>query len=639
MLLVSAIVSAQDTTRTNQVTWQEVAVGVFRTESAPHAHALIHEGRCLIIGAPYRVTPATLPPAARSCDLVLLTHHHRDVTATTADFVARGIPVRAPKLTEAYLSPEGVQAYWKKSMPVVTPGRWPPLTERFWNDWTYLVHPTGVNGVVFDLADGVAFDWHGWKMECVATPGHSKDHMSFVATNTSSEQAICFSGDAIAGAGRIWSPYTLEWHHQKDEGAVAAALSLRRLASLKPTLVLPEHGAPLSGRDIPAALIETAELLSQMGAAKNYDAFTTSLGAPPDYKFLAPEQVGTANPMGNPVPWSKVSDHLYLSGNTYALASTAGPVLLMDPYSQNIVERVNDLKRDHRVGPVEVAMISHAHNDHYTGIFALPDRDSFQVWTLANIAQVVDHPHRYLAPYVDAREPRVDRLLKDGETVRWRDYELKVHHLPGQTTFGMGIEVAVDGKRCLFTGDNFYHHSQYSGSGGWSGRNRGLPTGYSFSAAKILDMRPDWILAEHGGAFEFNEDDFRRRRDFAVRAGQLADRLSVHGDHRFDWDPQRIRVEPLISTATNEPTVKVKLAISNPLKDSVEYAIQSGRGDVYIDPVSILVKGESTAERDLEIPIPPGKVAGWLIVPIRVEDKSGVDCSDTFAVIAVGTQR
>ena len=47
--------------------------------------------------------------------------------------------------------------------------------------------------------------------------------------------------------------------------------------------------------------------------------------------------------------------------------------------------------------------------------------------------------------------------LKDGETVRWREYELKIHHLPGQTLFAMGLEVVIDGRRCLFTGDNFYH--------------------------------------------------------------------------------------------------------------------------------------------------------------------------------------
>jgi glyoxylase-like metal-dependent hydrolase (beta-lactamase superfamily II) len=433
----------------------------------------------------------------------------------------------------------------------------------------------------------------------------------------------------------------LEWHHQKDEGAVAAAASLRLIASMKPTLILPEHGEPIVAKSaddatVQASLLETAELVGQLGAAKNYDAFTKSLGSVPEYRFLASEQVGTANPQGNPVPWTRLSPHLYLSGNTYALASRDGPVLLMDPYSQNIVERVADLKRDYGVGPVELAMISHAHNDHYTGIFALPDRQSFQVWTLNRIAQVVDAPHHFLAPYVDARAPKVDRSLKDGEVVRWHEYELKIHHLPGQTIFGMGLEVQIDGKKCLFTGDNFYHHDQYTGSGGWSGRNRGLPAGYQASAQLIIEMRPDWILAEHGGAFEFHAEDFRRRREFAVQAGAMADRLSRGGDHRIDWDPQRVRVEPLIVPAIPGATIRCQVAVDNPSKREVRFAVQIGRrGLASKQTWDLVAPAESTSTIDISLGIPNSAPAGRMVIPFIVEGQDGLDPSDAFVVLDI----
>ena len=38
------------------------------------------------------------------------------------------------------------------------------------------------------------------------------------------------------------------------------------------------------------------------------------------------------------------------------------------------------------------------------------------------------------------------RTLKGGETARWREYELKIHHLPGQTLFAMGLEVVASEK-------------------------------------------------------------------------------------------------------------------------------------------------------------------------------------------------
>ena len=564
------------------------------------------------------------------------------MSANAAAFVAARIPVRAPKLSAAYLTPDGVAAYWQKSMPVATPGRFPPLTERFWNDWTYLVHPVGIEGIHCDIADHEEIAWHGWKITSLQTPGHSRDHMSFIATRESSTAAddrICLSGDAIAGSGRMWSPYTLEWHHQKDEGAVAAGLSLRSLASAKPTLVLPEHGEILRGDAIQSALLDTADRLLQLGAAKNFDAFTKSLGNVPECRYLAPEQVGTANAQGNTVPWSKLSPHLFLSGNTYALASKDGPVLLMDPYSQNIVERVAELKRDHAVGPVEAVMISHAHNDHYTGIFALPDRASYQVWTLNRVAQVVDAPHKFLAPYVDARVPKVDRALQDREVIRWREHELKFHHLPGQTTFAMGVEVQIDGKRCLFTGDNFFHHEQYSGSGGWSGRNRGLPAGYVQSVEKIQAMRPDWILAEHGGAFEYHAEDFRRRREFAIRAGELADRISPHGDHRVDWDPQRLRVEPLICPASAGTRVALRIVADNPTNKRTVYSIRSTRLEI-VSPQrwTLTAPGDSTTTLDIELIVSSTAPPGRMVIPLIVEDGNGVDPSDTIVVLDVQRQ-
>lgn len=617
-----------------QPLWSEVIPNVWRTESMPHGYALVSEDRCLMIGVPPGVTPTKLPPKVSACDLVVLTHHHRDSCANARVFVAANISVRAPKLSEQYLSPAGVAAHWDKSIPRAPKDRFPTLFERYWGDWTYLVHPTGIEGMTYDIADGTEWTWHNWNIKAIPTPGHSKDHTAYLAEK--SGVRICFAGDAIAGTGKIWSPYTVEWHHQQDAGAVAAALSLRTIAAAKPTLILPEHADPIRDAAVPAALLETADHLERLGAAKNYDKYTKSRSPVPEYRFLAPDQVGTANPQGNPVPWTKLSPHLFLSGNIYALASRDGPVLLMDAYSQNVVERVDELKRDHGFGPVEVVMISHAHNDHYTGIFALPRRDSFQVWTLDKIADVVDDPHKYLAPYVDPRIPNVNRRLRDGETVRWHEYELKIHHLPGQTLFGLGVETTVDGHHVIFTGDNFYHHEQYSGGGGWSGRNRGLPLGYARSAEKILAMQPDWILAEHGGAFEFNPEDFRRRRDFARQAADLADRLSPSGDHRIDWDPQRVRIEPLISAASRSKEVLLRIAANNPSSKPVTYVIRPARTDIIADAEwKLVIPAESEESLEITLDVTSQLTPGRHVIPLWVQADRGLNSSDTFAVLEV----
>src|SRR5262249_61921122 len=132
-----------------------------------------------------------------------------------------------------------------------------------------------------------------------------------------------------------------------------------------------------------------------------------------------------------------------------------------------------------------------------------------------------------------------DGRFKDGEQAAWREYTFRFDHLPGQTEYTMGVETVIDGKKCFFTADNWFHQDQFSGSGGWMGLNRSYPLPYADSARKVLDAAPDWVLAEHGGAFEFNAEDFRRRIEWGKVSAAAADALCVSGRHPHDREPHR----------------------------------------------------------------------------------------------------
>jgi glyoxylase-like metal-dependent hydrolase (beta-lactamase superfamily II) len=619
--------------------WSEVVPGVLRSRGYPCAYALVEGRAALLIGAPRGARlPALKQRGVETCELVLLTHHHRDSSEQAAALVAEHIPVRAPKRSEPLLSPEGVRDFWTASMPVETPNRFPPLFERSWNKWSYLVHPVGIRGIRCDLEDGQKLVWRGWKIDVIATPGHSPDHLAFVASRAASEKGplIAFCGDALSQSGKIWAPYTTDWHHVNDDGLRNAAESLKTLAAVKPTILCPEHGPPITTNAL-AALAATAEALSRAARLKSYQRYSDDWdGQPLKYAFVAEDQVGSANPQGNQKPWTKLTPHLFLSGNTYALVSKDGPVLLVDPYSQNVVQRVRELKQDHGFGPVEVVMISHAHNDHYTGVFALPGRESFQVWTLDQVADVIGNPGKRRAPYVDARVVKTDRRLKHEQTVEWREYRLKISHLPGQTVFTMGIEVKVDDKTCFFTGDNFYHVTQYSGSGGWSGLNRGLPDGYVRSIQRVLEARPDWVLAEHGGAFEFNADDFRRRLRWAQASAAAASTLSPSGDHAQDWDPHRINLEPFLVAGIPSRSVRVEVVVKNPLNDERKLTITFNRPDLVVaKELKVTVPPHAEKKQEVDLFIKSDLKKGRHVVPLVIMDGDAQDGSDTFFILEV----
>ena len=618
-------------------TWQEVLPGVLRSSGLPTGYALTDGGVAVLIGAPRGAALAALKARGFTPELALLTHHHRDSCERAGEWVQGGLPVRAGKMTAAWLSPTAVAEFWEKSMPRSVPGQWPPLLDRFWGHWNYFVHPTGVAGVRFDLEADEVIAWRGWRIEVVATPGHSRDHLAFIARRAEGvKDIVSFCGDALAAPGKMWAPFTMDWHHANPDGQQAAADSLRRLADARPTWLCPEHGEAF-GTGVREALLTTAARLDDLARLKTFERYSKeTLGNAPATPFLAPTQVGTANPQGNPQPWTRLSPHLYLTGNTYALASKDGPVLLADAYSLNLTQRVAELRRDFGVGPVEVVTISHAHNDHYTGVFALPDRASFQVWALDRIADVVSEPGRFRAPYVDARAVKVDRRLRDGEVVRWREYELKFHHHPGQTRFGMGLEVTVDGKRCVFTGDNFYHVDQYTGTGGWSALNRGMPPGHARTARAILAAKPDWILAEHGGAFAFNAEDFQRRARWADAAAEAADAISSSGDHAWDWDLHRVRVQPHLVEVAAGRRSEATLVLTNPSLKVRHFNVRLMRAGI-VEPMQVEVTVPPARERrhPLGLSLVAGAPPGRHIVAGEVQVDGVPDAVDVFFVVVV----
>jgi len=540
--------------------WRELAPGVWRQDSIPAAYVVVDGAEAVGFGAPAELDLASLEAKlATKVGTVLLTHSHRDTTAAAERLLAEKRIVRASKLSEPWLSPAGVEKYWNDS--VVTPIADPPLRHRRWAVWQYFVPARGVEGVRFDLADGDVLRCGKWSVTAFKAAGHSPDHTAYLAQHDDRPGRAVFCGDAFSHAGKLHAPFTTEWHHQQPDGLSAAAESLRRIAAIEPSLLCPEHGEPVTD-GIDAALARTAQAVRRAAVAKGYDTYLEASGrTPPEPKFLADIHVGGANADGNSLDFTKLSPHLYLCGNTYAIASRDGPCLLVDPYHRRLQDEIAWLRRDHGVGPVEAMTISHAHNDHYTGVFYFARDKNPPVWALDRIADVVANPDHVRAPYVDPRPVKIARRLIDGEEVAWREYRLKFHHLPGQTEFAMGLELKIDGRKVLFTGDNFYRHDQYSGSGGWSGHNRGLPAGYIRSLKKIIEMKPDWILAEHGGAMEYSAEDFATRLAWAKEAAAAADELSESTDHTRDWNPHRVSIAPAIIRAKANDIVAAVISV------------------------------------------------------------------------------
>jgi glyoxylase-like metal-dependent hydrolase (beta-lactamase superfamily II) len=576
---------------------------VLRSPSSPASYLLQTANESLLIDAPMPVDAIPAKPTK-----VLLTHHHRDTVAAASTYLDAKIPVLAAPESAEWLKPDLVAKYWEKAIPLRD------------SRTSYFVVPVGIDGIVYSLKKDTEIKIGEWTLIVIPTPGHARDHVAF-ALNKPGRTAgpLVFTGDAVSTICHLWTPFTTDWDHWTDAGLKPTADSVKRIAELKPSVLMPSRGEVWSDLQKVNDLLGIQEQAIRM--AGDFKSFERFVGKDAQtYDFLVPkEQVAS----GGDKPWSRVSPSLWLTGNTYVLKSKeANACLVVDPWGQRAVDQVAKLRKDENLGPIEAVTFSHAHYDHFDGVYTLPVKNEYKVWTLDRVAEPLKEPFKYRAPFLDVRPIVFDKEIKDGDSVTWREYTFRFHHFPGQSEFTCAIETTIDGKRCLFTADNFFHVRQFSGSGGWMGLNRSFPSVYAKSAEKVLKINPEWILAEHGGPYVFNRKDYVQRQLWGDFTADQCDRLCLSKNHRLDWNPHRVSVEPVLVKAKPGQMVKAKVRVEPGQKLTVTF---DGRG----------VVPDATLTDSLEFKLPDTMAKGRHVFAIHGNDEKGAEMTDTFFAVDV----
>ncbi len=501
---------------------------VHRSSTIPAAYLIEANGRGLLLGCPEGLAETPMP-----VDRVLLHHHHRDAVGGVQKYLDAKVPVSAPQESLAYLDRDRVTKFWKETIPLR-------------NSRTgYFVHPVGFMGIENSLfmvltsnPPGLihkTVEWQELSIRPQIAIGDLDEPVSYLVGD------LIFVGDALTGTGHIPAPFTTDKDHWTDSGLSRTSRMLQRIAAIPFAKAFPARGPVITSSK---TITDLAARVEEAGFHKSFERFTNRMGDPPQYDFLVDkEQIAS----GGDKPWSKISPSLWLTGNTYVLKSNvSNGVMILDPWGQRSVDQFKKLQAAEKLGPVELVVFSHAHYDHFDGVYTLPEKGKYKIWAHEIVADPLESPFRYRAPFLDARPIAFDKTFRDGETATWQEYSLKFGHLPGQTEFTASLQTTIDGKRCVFTADNFFHQKQFSGSGGWMGLNRSTPKGYAASAQKVLDMNPEWILAEHGGPYVFHAEDFRRRVLWGNAAAKACDAICISGDHLKDWNPHAVSVDPVL---------------------------------------------------------------------------------------------
>jgi glyoxylase-like metal-dependent hydrolase (beta-lactamase superfamily II) len=123
-----------------------------------------------------------------------------------------------------------------------------------------------------------------------------------------------------------------------------------------------------------------------------------------------------------------------------------------------------------------------------------------------------------------------------GTRLRWREYELEIFHLGGQTYYHAGIATVVDGQRVIFVGDSFNAHPGVEPVLTYND-NDPATRGWLYAVERLIERRPDLLVCGHAAAVRSPREILELKRRLWREQVERYRQLSARDDLRMFFDP------------------------------------------------------------------------------------------------------
>ena len=458
---------------------------------------------------------------------VLLTHHHRDQVQGLARAAAAGARIWAPPF-DAPLVADADTLWQSRPLDVDYDLR----EDRF-----STLGSLRIEGTVpeYRSARFGQFD-----ISTLPSPGHTPGSVTYLVELNG--KRVAFVGDLLFGDGKVWSLAATQWSYTGVEGQEATIVSLAQLVKRQPDVLLPSHGGPID--NVEAAVRSVRTRLGELVAMRL------------DGEWGLEDRLRA--------PFDQITAHFWRNrstfANSYVLVSETGAALGIDfgydmaTWRRPLLWSLDGLELD-------AVLTTHYHDDHVAGLNLLREVRGTEVWAPANVAPVLEEPHRYDLPCLWPEPTRVDRVLTLGEAFKWNEYELTTHFFPGHTLHAAAFELDVDGRRVLATGD------QYAVGGdrtilNYQYRNRFRRRDFVQSAELVRKLHPDLIVSGHWLPHEVSEAYFDEIERAGKRLAALHDELLP--EESFGEEGFGARIDPYRSTIGIGVPLRLEVTARNP---------------------------------------------------------------------------
>ncbi|MEX2184436.1 MAG: MBL fold metallo-hydrolase, partial [Chloroflexota bacterium] len=469
------------------------------------------------------------------------------------------------------------------------------------------------------LDDHQHIDWAGGTIEILPTPGHTKGSVSLLAEIDG--QGVAFSGDLIAGHGRVPTLHDLQWQYGMPDAVGAALHSVTHLAGRGPRQLLPSHGAPI--HDGPGALRALATNLRTLAGL---------------LAEIRRNRLWTTWPSSVDQPLTQILPHLWVNShsvaNTYALVDDDGDALILDygfpswdhffADQRFVAHTLDEFRSGAGLQRVRAAIPSHYHDDHLAGMPWLQREHGAQAWIHDSFADIVTTPERYDLPCLLPEPIRVDRVLADGDAVEHAGASFETFHMPGHTMFALGLAGVLDGVRVAYTGDNLL-------AGALSPLRAAAPIyrnvmrldSIRVGVERLIDHAPEMLLTGHTGALEVTPRDLDEFVAWARELELVIGRLTpVPGLEDEALDPYVARFDPYRASVIAGGRLEADVIVRNhgPAARMAAVRVRAPDGwAVEPDVASSLIEGNgATWSTRVAIAVPGGVPLGRHVLTVDV---------------------
>ena len=509
-------------------------------------------------------------PAMRA-DWVLLPHHRRDVVWAAESLIENGAQVVAPEAERALI--ETPEQYWDD------------FQQKRYHDYEQQTTKVLARGIKVErwVGDGDTIDLGEVVLDVLETPGFTRGSVSYVARLE--DQTIVFTGDLIAGPGKLLDIYSFQdaieeanirGYHGYGGRFAALLASIEKVKALKPDVLVPARGEiirrPLPALDKLSQRVKELYRSYLSTSALNWYFKEDRMGQCAE-RILGPQAEFSLMPYS---AYEDTPDWIWVKGTSRLIISETGHSLLIDCGNAGVIEGVKELLEAGVINKVDGIFVTHYHDDHTDSVQMASEEFDCPVYAVQSYVDILQHPGNYHMPCLHHTPIEKVMAKQHGDIMEFHEFKLTFRVFPGQTFYHGALLVEPPNKTpVFFVGDAF----SPSGMDDYCVLNRNLmhkDDGFLYCFEQIRALGENyWLINEHiPHVFRFSEKELETLETQFLKRIDTVRSLTVWDDPNYAVDEQWAVLYPYGLQVKPRGTHEFNVVITNHSSKRRDYDVQ-----------------------------------------------------------------